>query len=704
MPWGNKYPILKIFLPFLFGIIIGFYITYDFFSLSIITIAVLIFGFIAILLLKKYSTYHFRWLDGVISSLVFIILGLNLCVGNKEINNPKHFNNFQQKETQYIYKIIESVEEKKRSYKTTAEVIAFNINNKWQLTEGKAIVYITKDSASKILQYGDVIYSNTAPTEVKPPANPNEFNYKNYLASKNIYHQVYLSSNKWILLKNGEGNIFKNFSLQLRNKLLQIFQKNNVEGEDYAVVSALILGYDDKIDAELLKSYSNAGITHILSVSGMHVAVIYGALLFIFGFIERLKKLKYTKPIILLSFIWFYAMLTGLSPSVMRSAAMISFVIIGQSLNRKVDIYNSLIVSAFFLLAIDPFFLKDVGFQLSYLALFGIIWLQPYIAKWWQPQNKIIKSIWTLINVSIAAQLITTPICLFYFHQFPNYFLLANLIIVPLSTVIIYAAIGILIFSPISIVSEIFGSITAFLINKMNIVIRFIEQLPYSTTNGIWINTFEMTVIYVFIFSLIFYFIYYKVKYIYISLASILTLVIFNLNLSINKQNEYKLNVYAVKKHTAIEFTHNNNQILLIDSIDTEINSKLKFHLQNNWIKNNIENPIIKTFQQNKSISNNHLKLFYYKDFMLFNDIKLLRINKESNIANNKTKINVDYIILSQNQPYELAFLSKLFNCKNFIIDSSNSFKKTREWTKECENLALNYHNVNESGAFQLSL
>jgi len=241
--------------------------------------------------------------------------------------------------------------------------------------------------------------------------------------------------------------------------------------------AALLLGERADVDKAVLKSYSDTGTIHIISVSGLHVGIIFLVLQHLFKLVRVLKN-ELLKCALMILCIWFYAMLTGLPASVIRSACMISFYCIGKAINHQSNTINHVAASALFLLSIDTLYLFDVGFQLSYLAVLGILYLQKWISNWYQPKNKVMTYIWSTTSVSLAAQLFTLPLCWYYFHQFPNYFIIANLIAIPLSSVALYASIGVLVFSKIHYVVLLFQWALQYSIAGLNAYLLWLSKWP----------------------------------------------------------------------------------------------------------------------------------------------------------------------------------------------------------------------------------
>ncbi|MEP7170593.1 MAG: ComEC/Rec2 family competence protein, partial [Bacteroidota bacterium] len=443
----NQAPLFRLLLPFLAGILIEIFHP---FKIEIILFAFLFF-FSAILLFtfvkKVYRKINIRWIYGVSLNLCILLIGIALTYFNTDRNYENHFS-YSINTTEYIGVLVDQLHEKKNSYKTIVEIKSVrSVDGGWTHVNGNVLVYLAMDTVASKLKYGDEIIFSSTPKEVTLPKNPEEFNYKRFLSFHNVYHQVYLPNDKWKALDYNDGNLFRKYSFDLRDRLVEIFKTKIHHEQEYGVASALVLGYEDNIDAELINAYSSAGALHVLSVSGMHVAIIFFVFNWMLSWMDKNKWLRHLKFFVLLLFIWFYAMLTGFSPAVLRSAVMISVVIIGNWSNRNTNIFNTLIASVFGLLVYNPYLITEVGFQLSYLAVFGICYLYPMIAGWLEPSTWLGHQVWQITAVSISAQLMTFPLGFLYFHQFPNMFFISNLVVIPLSTVIIYLCIALLFFS-----------------------------------------------------------------------------------------------------------------------------------------------------------------------------------------------------------------------------------------------------------------
>jgi competence protein ComEC len=291
-------------------------------------------------------------------------------------------------------------------------------------------------------------------------------------------------------------------ALDIRDRLLKVLKDNGLSGQEFSVSAALLLGYVNDIDPGLKSAFAASGTMHILSVSGMHVGIIFIFLDTVLSFLDKLRFGRSMKCLTEILFIWSYAAVTGFSPAVLRSAASLSLLIAGKTIRRQPEMMNVLATSVFILLIAEPGLLTDVGFQLSYLAVIGIVMMYKpiyslYHTRLWFPDK-----VWGLIAVSMAAQLSTFPLSLFYFHRFPNYFILSNLIIVPLSNGIIFMGITSLLLSPIPFAGKLSVAGLKFLVHLLNACVLWIEHLPGSVSKGFFPGIPDVLVIYMLIVSM----------------------------------------------------------------------------------------------------------------------------------------------------------------------------------------------------------
>ena len=395
-----------------------------------------------------------RWV-GVSFLLLFFGLGL--------LSSALYLNHFSKQSLangnhQYFLVEVESKpQDKERSIGLQAQVLGYldkSPEGNFKKAEAKLMVYLQKSVEARSLKFGDRIWLNTRLNELEPPGNPYEFDYKNYLNLKGIAWQAYADSSRWWISTSQIGFSLIRFSHQWQDFFLEKINQWRLRERETAVSKALLLGFREDIDQELMKAYSSAGAMHVLAVSGLHVGIIYLMLAKALFFLQGKAWRRGLKLLLLIVFLWGYALLTGLSASVVRAATMFSFVAVGQLFNRHTSIYNTIVVSAFFLLLIKPTYLFEVGFQLSYAAVFGIVWLQPRMERLLPAlPTRLLRGLWAITTVSIAAQLATFPLGLYYFHQFPALFLISNILVIPLVSILMYYGIGLLVFTALGAIS-----------------------------------------------------------------------------------------------------------------------------------------------------------------------------------------------------------------------------------------------------------
>lgn len=352
-----------------------------------------------------------------------------------------------------------------------------------QRSERLLCYFNATDTAVLNMRHGDVLAMRVVPQRFAAPSNPYQFDFAAYMHQRGIKHSVYVDSAAWRHVAV-EVSKPRELAISLRHRLLHVFERAGLPRDELAVVSALTVGYKDLLDDALRRTYSAAGAMHILAVSGLHVGVVYGLLLLLLRLVPRLDWR--VKLLLSLLFLWLFALITGLSPSVMRATAMFSLVEIGRCLGYRSNSYNTLAAVAFVLLIIEPKNLYNIGFQLSFLAVLSIMMFYPHIRNLLYIKNKPLSWVWNLLSVSVAAQVGTLPVTLLNFGQFSNYFLLTNMLATPLASVIIYLAVLLLVAQPVPMLFAGVGKLLEWTVWLLNSGLRGIEALPGSLSQGIY--------------------------------------------------------------------------------------------------------------------------------------------------------------------------------------------------------------------------
>jgi len=711
----SPFPFVRYTLLLISGIIL-----YDLFPTSNLRI----FTGIGMVLLFTYSfLFVFRLriksplLIGILGGTILIFTGYILFFLRTENNSTQHYSHYLGKFDYFEVTVDNLVEEKENSWKTIGVIRSIVRNNSILPTSGKILLYFDNKTIKKP-RYGDIFFVKGNLQEISPPKNPDEFDYKNYMIRQNIEYQQYLRAETIEKVGNKPLNIILYFAIQI-NARVDSMLTSFVEGKNqYGVANAMILGQRDDLSNDLMQAYSAAGAIHVLSVSGLHVGVIYAVLLWIFGFMKRKGKTGKIVFFFLIFFVlWFYAFVTGLSSPVLRSSVMFSIFLLAETFNKNKDGYNTTALSAFVLLLYNPNFLFNVGFQLSYLAVFGMIHFQPKINPLWPIDKK--KSwfhwlgdrTWKVTTVAVAAQIATFPITIYYFHQFPNYFIFANPIVILLSSIVLMYGLGfvllaelLLLFDQIGI-TDFFGQGLKYTIFWLNETVLFFEQLPLSITKFLWISTYEMWLLYGLIFGFIALWQTRKYVWVWFNCGIVINLIILGILGNLQRKNQELLTILSAPKHSALTFIKGKNAIIMADKAFLSSRKDIGFRVNNYWsslgIKDTLKVDLLENYHaQNKTVmvlSRDSIAVIVWKDNTFLWIGKNLK-NKDLQAKN----ASFDYLILANKSVKDLIQVVGKVQFKKLIIDGSYTRWYADKLTKEAKKMGLKYYDLSKSGALTI--
>ena len=651
-----------------------------------------------LIILKKHQRRKNTFLFSLLSFSFLIIAGY-INTANHDASKSAELLHPTNKIIAYTGNIASAVRESSNGCSYILKLDKVKTSTGWQISEGKVNIYFPFKSG--LPKYNDHILLNSYPKEIPSPLNPGEFNFQKYLYQQQIYFQDYVERENLLILKQNNRIGISGTAYLLRNYFKNCFKKYIVEGDEQAIALALVLGIKDQLDSEIKQEYAGVGAMHVLAVSGLHVGIILQMLSFILFFIKKKKYGKWFFGIIVGCILWFYAAITGFSPSVVRATTMFSFVLLSNVINRKSSIYNTLAISALCMLIYDPYYIFQVGFQLSYIAVFGIVYLYPKIYYLNQyPLGRFLDNLWKISAVSIAAQIATFPISLFYFHQFPVYFLLANPIVIITAIIVVWAGIFLpffaLTFAPIALVT---GKLITSVIYFMNKSISIINSFPFSQTNPFAIKIHEILLLYLIIILIVQFF--EKKKLLYIKLTTVIILII---SISstydvINNSRIKRLTVHHINKHTCLSIIHNNKAFVLTDSTLFKDKTNIDHHLMQYLLEYGINDYEL--------FSINYLNNFPFpvkqKDNLTLFSIKGSTITLVSYPIPNFNSLKTDLLIINNNAFYNTKQL-KYINSDYCILDGSNSFKTFYSLSNESKNSNINLIYTKKNGALILDL
>lgn len=414
---------------------------------------------------KKQRRKGFPYFE-VVTSLITLCLGVLVVGISMGKGMPHHYTKMGLKQEKVWHlKVREVLKPNTFSHRYVTEIIA--ADNKQ--ASGKLLFSLSVDSTLKQLQVDDELLIYSKLEDIRPPLNPHQFDYKSYLEKQGIRHQIRINYGGTVKKEHATKTLF-GVASNFREHIIAKLEAKNFGAEELSVIQALLLGKRDDISETTYNNYKNAGAVHILAVSGLHVGIILFLLEFLLSPLERLPKGKTIKLIVVVLLLWGYAFVAGLSPSIVRAVTMFSFVAYALYLNRPTNSFNIIALSMLFILLAKPLFLFQVGFQMSYAAVFAIVWVYPKLQKFWFPENIVVRKTWQLLSVSVAAQLGVLPISLFYFHQFPALFFVSNLLVIPFLGLIL--GFGILV-----ILLALIDYLPQFLVDGFNEVIQLMNSI-----------------------------------------------------------------------------------------------------------------------------------------------------------------------------------------------------------------------------------
>lgn len=695
----SKYPFVRMLIPFALGIWVSIFVVA--FRLSPTFLIAASMALLVMAVLTAFLLKHQRhsWFFGAVMASYLFMAGYSLVrVHGKEVRES-YYRNFQAEASYYVARVYDYPTERPNSIRTVLELeYQFGDSLPSRPVSGKVMAYFPKSDSAFALHYGDLIAIPAPIREVSPPLNPEEFDYRAYLVRKGITGQTYLKDDDWIDLQANDANPIYAFSYRFRDVLLASLHRSGLNDNEFGVAAAILLGYDDYLADEVRKNYVAAGSMHILCVSGMHVGIIYLLASFLLGFLNRKKWQKTLKQVLLLALIWFYALIAGLSPSILRASLMISFVIIGEAIRRKGFVINSIAASAFILLCINPNNLFEIGFLLSYAAVMGIVVLQRPIYNLLYVKNKLLDKAWQITAVALSAQIATIPFTLFYFQQFTTYFWLSNLFMTPISFIVVISGMILLLVSWIPYLNTLVGYLVWGSVYVMNWVVAKIESIPYSIIKGLYINDFEFAVLLVALLLLMLTFMLRK-RHLFIAMLASLLLVMTSVTIRMyNSDHQQGMTIFSLRNHTAIDYIRGSEHVLLADSALMVDESTVDYSLKGAWSKRHLSHhPQVIGFEGD--YANEYL---WKKSNLVSFDGKLLAIWEDQRISDSLSfRLPVDYLLVRGKQKPDVQSTVNAYEAKMLLIDGSVPRYLAEKWIAQAQDLDIPYYNIGE-GAMEI--
>ncbi len=565
----------------------------------------------------------------------------------------------------------------------------------------KVLLILPPDSVSEQLKLhaGDLVLFRAQLKQPPAKVNPSSFDERKYLYRKGVYLKADIKKAELRKLSESNSNLNK-IAGKFRSILIGKYSESGIKDQNLAVLTALSLGQKSALDYSIRSDFSAAGAMHVLAVSGLHVGVIYLIFSGLIGVLLKNKSLAWLKALMVVLMLWMYAFITGLSPSVNRASTMCSLVAIGSVFSQKTQIYNTLSLTSFVLLFFNPKVLYDVGFQLSFAAVIGIVYFQPLLKKTYEPTTKIYKWMWELVIVSVAAQIGTLPFSLYYFGQFPVYFLLTNFMVIPLTTFVLYLSFALLFLSSIPGITHFLGLILNKTLDLMLDAVQSVSHFPYAVIHykTLGIQSFLM-----FLIVLVVSFWVAKRTYNALVIGLICIVLFFCVDLY-RLEKEYDSNqfiVYSDFRNSTIEFVNNGCSRIFVSNVP--VGDVFKRHQDN----------LVTKFQYD-TVSENQFLNFGSKRIVILRESNKSGCRLQKSRSNfNKTNqqasksefnlmkpIEIELLVFAKGIDYSSVCFLEFSKPKICVIESSIPIWLVREIENKCKTLHIKTHNCRNDGAF----
>ncbi len=551
-----------------------------------------------------------------------------------------------------------------------------------------AIIYFPKNDINAGLPYGARLMLRSRILPIRTKGNPGQFDFAGYYERQGIYYQVFLQEGDYILLPGKKGNWFHRFLFQMRDKIIRVIQKNIPEQKSAGLAEALLIGYRNDLDQELVSAYANTGVIHVIAISGLHLGLLFVVLMRITSFLKYSQQNKWLQFLLIIPLLWVFSLMTGGSASVIRSAFMFTLLGIGRLTGKRGLPINSLAAAAFILLACQPNWIMDTGFQLSFAAVASIMIYYDKIRKLIYFKNPIAIKCWELIAVTLSAQVLTMPLVLYYFKQFPLLFLFTNMVAVPLSGWILLGEIVLCLFNSFTTVASALGITLEKAIQLLNTYVLQMDKVSFSAIRDIYVSPIQAVGLYICITGFSILTMLRLRTGIWLLLGGLIIFSGIKVYQDMKTEKQKGMLVLNVSGKQALLLIKGKAGLLFTNEPDLTT--------PGNWKKEVL--PVSIFFRLKKM----HVQYLPVKESCLirWEGKQIHYLNGKANGRYAQSLGQSDLIIISNNMNISFDTLFDQTHCLNWVADGTNTLWKIQEWKKEAEQLHLRFHSVNESGAY----
>lgn len=679
----SPYPIFRLTIPLAAGIFLSdSWLRSDGWLLP----HLVLMGSLGVLLawLVNNGSYKGRWLFGAVLCLFLMLLGSFLV----QMQWRNVAAGWDKGRKGYRGLVLESPKEREKT-----------VSCKTRVDGKEVLLYLHKDSLSRSLRCGDEILFYAEIRMPRNSGNPYEFDYASYLLRKQVSGTAYVYAGYWRMAGKTKEMAIRRMALACKEGIVDLYKEWGFSGQELAVLSALTVGDKDDLSAELRETYSVAGISHVLALSGLHIGILWGLLAFLLRPLARNVGLRILKWVIVTLMLWGYAFVAGLPVSVIRAVIMCMLVELGQINGNKTMTLNTLSIAAFLMLLYDPFYLFDVGFQLSFLSVWAIILFYPRLYGLWAVRRKGLKYLWGIVSVSVAAQLGTAPLVMYYFAGFPVYFLLANVLIAPLMVVIMYVALLTFLVSSAPFLHWYVVVVLEYSIRSLNGIAGWVSRLPSSSVGGVCWSAMETALLYGILGGVWGYWHTGHRKWLIGLLAGTALLPVVSFWEDFSKEASPAVVFYSIRDHPAVHFIEADKTSYL--QVGGKGNAFVPLERISRTSRKREKLPaprLLSDGYESQTVWTRHGITQWHgiRVCMLADDYWH---DKAAEFV-----LDIDYMYLCKGYQGKIAPLRNLFRMKSIVLDASLGAYRLGALKEECRILGIDYIDMSEKGSFHIFL
>ena len=690
----QRYPFLRLLMPLALGILCGDAFPAPApFGVYWIAIGVLLAGLVVC------HCRHWGIAYGVTAFACLLCLGYVLA--SREWQQTEYA--FSGEPSVYKVRVVEKPEPKERSILCRSIVLEEYAADtiRPETRRPLFLLYFPKDSVAGGIRRGDELLVHATLSPPQNNGNPDEFDYVRFLRQRGGCGTAYVPAGHWQVVGHDSVRTWKQAALDCRDAVVELYRSLGFKGDELSVLSALTVGDQDELSDDIVETYSVSGASHVLALSGLHIGFLYALFWFVFSwFWKRWRWLKFWLIAVIVVLLWVFAFITGLSSSVVRSVTMFSLLALSGLQLEKLLTLNTLAATAFLMLVCRPFWLFDVGFQLSFLAVLAIVVIQPRLYRLWKVDNRLLRYVWGLATVSVSAQLATAPLVLLYFSRFSTHFLLTNLWVVPVSSLLMYAAVVLLVLTPFPVVQQWFAGGVEGLVWLQNRVLQLIEDFPYSSIDHVWVDKWEVALFYLLVGALCVVYMRRTARSVFGALLLLGMLVSWHAFSVWQSAPCRSLAFYNVRGCPAVHCLTEGSRSWLVCADSVPDVSRIERSLSPHWNRLHLEVPrvVYGDCSDGPVFLRNGIVAYAGKR------VCFLRDQRWNNLETAGAPLAIDYLYVCRGYKGSIAGLTSLFSIGMVIFEPSYSAYYRELIVRDCIRLGISYLSLDEQGAVRFVL